>query len=494
MSKNKALVYASPAICIISALLLYFSFSGELSFLVFVCFVPVFYTIEYIQNKKKSFINVLLFLLIWNIFHNQFLLLYMLSFSSFAAVAFSFIVLLMLAALQILPFIFLIFNIKYKYVLFISLWILTEYFLLSFIKFPFLNLGNTLGAFPALIQWYQYTGVSGGTLWILLINTVLFQIIIFSKSREKVFKPLLSLIVLVVIPVVISVGLYNKSFPKNKARTVRILNFKSKTEGDDLLAEYTSILKSDTSFFDYTVLPEIIYSVDNQFIKKHNKTRDISNLIKTIPNRGCHIFGVNQTVWRNRRNLVLLFNQEDFFQKRHKQILVPFAEDVIFPSISEKLEFVKNNRPEPCQKKTDSVSLFYNKGDTIFAAVCYEGFFENFLKKHLIKAPEVIFIVAKVEFEHNNHFNKITKLLNKTTAAIFQKYIVKASWRGSSYIINPKGDVEKNSYNENSIIEQTVFFNKNVSFFARCKINIIVLLSFVVFILALISKLLMSLF
>ena len=260
MFKNKALVYASPIICIISALLLYFAFSGELSFLIFICLIPVFYTINYTQNKKRSIINILLFLLIWNVLHNQFLFLYMFSFSSVIIIILSFIVLLLLAAIQILPFIFLIYNVKHKYVLFTTLWILIEYLLLNFIKFPFLNIGNTLGAFPELIQWYQFTGVFGGTFWILLINILLFFVITkLFKKKKKAFVLIIVLIAIVVIPVLVSHNLYNK-FPNNdKKRTVRLINLNNKTEEEDLLAEYLSIIKTDTSYFDYTLLPEILY-------------------------------------------------------------------------------------------------------------------------------------------------------------------------------------------------------------------------------------------
>ncbi|MFA8434368.1 MAG: apolipoprotein N-acyltransferase [Marinifilaceae bacterium] len=38
------------------------------------------------------------------------------------------------------------------------------------LAWPWLNLGNSLASSPKIIQWYEYTGVRGGSLWILLIN------------------------------------------------------------------------------------------------------------------------------------------------------------------------------------------------------------------------------------------------------------------------------------------------------------------------------------
>jgi len=42
------------------------------------------------------------------------------------------------------------------------------------LSWPWLTLGNGLATQPGWIQWYEYTGTSGGTLWILLVNMLLF--------------------------------------------------------------------------------------------------------------------------------------------------------------------------------------------------------------------------------------------------------------------------------------------------------------------------------
>ena len=54
---------------------------------------------------------------------------------------------------------------------FIILWLGYEHFHLSWdLAWPWLNLGNALATAPRLIQWYEFTGVRGGTLWIILAN------------------------------------------------------------------------------------------------------------------------------------------------------------------------------------------------------------------------------------------------------------------------------------------------------------------------------------
>ncbi len=42
-------------------------------------------------------------------------------------------------------------------------------------SWPWLTLGNGFASFPAIIQWYEWTGVLGGSLWIWLTNLLLFR-------------------------------------------------------------------------------------------------------------------------------------------------------------------------------------------------------------------------------------------------------------------------------------------------------------------------------
>ncbi len=61
------------------------------------------------------------------------------------------------------------------------------------ISWPWLTLGNGFAMFPQWIQWYEYTGVFGGTLWILLINLGMFSLV---WGQAKKFKSILILTIL----------------------------------------------------------------------------------------------------------------------------------------------------------------------------------------------------------------------------------------------------------------------------------------------------------
>ena len=51
------------------------------------------------------------------------------------------------------------------------------------LAWPWLNLGNALATAPKLIQWYEFTGVRGGTLWIILTNFAALRV--YHTCRQK---------------------------------------------------------------------------------------------------------------------------------------------------------------------------------------------------------------------------------------------------------------------------------------------------------------------
>ena len=61
---------------------------------------------------------------------------------------------------------------------FLTIWMGYEHFHLAWdLAWPWLNLGNALATAPRLIQWFEFTGVRGGSLWIILTNLAAFKVV-----------------------------------------------------------------------------------------------------------------------------------------------------------------------------------------------------------------------------------------------------------------------------------------------------------------------------
>lgn len=71
------------------------------------------------------------------------------------------------------------------YTLFVAGWIATEYwYTVGSFSWPWLILGNGFSHDVRLVQWYEYTGVFGGSLWVLVANLLIFEAWMHGSARR----------------------------------------------------------------------------------------------------------------------------------------------------------------------------------------------------------------------------------------------------------------------------------------------------------------------
>ena len=72
------------------------------------------------------------------------------------------------------------------YTTFVAAWISTEYwYTTGEFSWPWLVLGNGFSHDIWAVQWYEYTGVFGGSLWVLVCNLLVFEAL-RSRSRRRI--------------------------------------------------------------------------------------------------------------------------------------------------------------------------------------------------------------------------------------------------------------------------------------------------------------------
>src|SRR5579863_5846087 len=96
---------------------------------------------------------------------------------------------------------------NFGYASLILFWLSFEYFHLQNwgLSWPWLTLGNVFAAHPRWVPWYQVTGTSGGGLWILLVNVLLFRWLWQLTKHHEFKSPLLAAtLALVILPISLS--------------------------------------------------------------------------------------------------------------------------------------------------------------------------------------------------------------------------------------------------------------------------------------------------
>ena len=79
-------------------------------------------------------------------------------------------------------------------------------------SWPWFQLGNVFSETTSWIQWYEYTGVFGGSLWIWIVNIICFQAV---RGASVEFRKLALGVVAIAIPISISLLIYSNHKPQN---------------------------------------------------------------------------------------------------------------------------------------------------------------------------------------------------------------------------------------------------------------------------------------
>ena len=91
------------------------------------------------------------------------------------------------------------------YTLLVSGWIATEYwYTTGDFSWPWLLLGNGFSHEVWAVQWYEYTGIFGGTLWVLLSNILIYE----AWRRRRDAKAWTWAGAVVLLPILVSLGIF----------------------------------------------------------------------------------------------------------------------------------------------------------------------------------------------------------------------------------------------------------------------------------------------
>ncbi len=106
-------------------------------------------------------------------------------------------------------------------------WIGFEWLHLNWeLSWPWLNLGNIFATRVDWVQWYEYTGVLGGTLWVLIINVVLFRIyrhiFLTPHLKRKLFLDIPMLLFFTLFPYFWSSSILEELKSKKKGEKVEV--------------------------------------------------------------------------------------------------------------------------------------------------------------------------------------------------------------------------------------------------------------------------------
>ena len=403
-------------LCFFSALFLVLSWpSSGFPFLIFGAFVPLFFILKDLQKKRFAFVYSFLVFALWNSFTTYWIY----NASLFGAIAAVFVNSILMASVMTL-FIWLKskFNDRRAWWALISLWLSFEYLHLNWdLSWPWLTLGNAFAHYPQFIQWYEYSGTLGGSLWILLSNISLFHSI---KNKSKY---LLSSIV-ITLPILFSFIINTKN---ETGKVVEIVVVQPNIDPyfekfDDLtsmqqLEKFIGLAESKLdSTTNYLIGPEtaIVDGIWENKIENSPEIQRLKQLIENYPQLNIIVGAVTYKAYSKTEKIPKTARQfvgsdayYDVFNSAiqintselsvyNKSKLVQGVEFTPFPALLENLEFLAIDLGGITGSlgTQDYREVFASKSAQMAPIICYESIFGEFISQYVRNGADMFTIIT----------------------------------------------------------------------------------------------------
>ncbi len=388
-----------------------------------------------------------------------------------------------------------------------ALWMCFEYLHLHWdFSWPWLNLGNGFSEFPQWVQWYEYTGTFGGTLWIWIVNLVVFKaILLYSQHRDKaiLYRGILKTTLLIGLPIGISYVLWN-SYPSEanqphlEALVVQpnIDPYNEKYNTDDayigrLLLEMTNKLVDDstaiviapeTVFADGTKRSDFKLSAAHYYGKRlliaHPQVSFLAgisqyDIIRNADSVKSQTNFLKPGLWFNDYNSAFLMSHEHPTQFYHKSKLVVGVENFPYQSVLKPiLGDIMIDLGGTVAKKTTQpnreVFTFGQEDYKTAPIICYESVYGEFVTGYVQNGAQFLSIITNDAWWGDTQGYKQHLSYARLRAIETRRDVVQSANNGISAFINQKGEIIKRTkYDVRDVIKENVYLNTEKTFYVK---------------------------
>lgn len=360
----------------------------------------------------------------------------------------------------------------------ISFWISMEYLHQTWdLAFPWMTLGNGFAASHQLIQWYEYTGIYGGSLWILISNILAFEAYQAFKIQKGYlkFRPLIVLGLVILIPITASLirysGYEEKVVPVNVVTVQPNIDPYQKLGGISSQEQIRTLTRLSDSIgqpnTEYFIWPETAipnYSDEERvrsnpdfiqlqdFLSKYKNGTLITGIesikryndLQTISAK----FDENSGVYYDNFNTAMQVENSANVQFYHKSKLVPGVEKMPFPNA---LAFLKpvfaqlGGTVSGWGWQENPAVMYAQSGIGVAPVICYESLWGDWIGKSVKEGAQFIAIITNDGWWGNTSGKDQHLLYAKLRAIETRRWVVRSANTGISGFIDQKGDLVKQS-------------------------------------------------
>ena len=378
------------------------------------------------------------------------------------------------------------------------------------LNWPWMSLGNGFSAWPSWMQWYEFTGMFGGSLWVLIVNIMIFKLIkgmMEEKLSRIPVRQMFGIAAMILVPVTVSWIMYFSYAEKPAPVDVVVVqpNIDPYEEQYELPAseviENASKLaeKLADSLTNFIVFPESMVQPNwssGQMIWENDIETNPTilqfrkRLVDKFPQVGLVVgystyrsYSEGEPISATAReysngggfydayNTALLIRITPDLQRTHKSKLTPGVELMPFPWLLKPLgDFALDLGGTVGQLGADAERTPYTINDTLKIApvICYESAYGEFVAGFVRNGANMIFIITNDGWWGNTAGHRQHMLFSSVRAIETRRSIARSANTGTSCFVNQRGDVfQATRYWEPAVIRQKINANNKITFYVR---------------------------
>lgn len=395
---------------------------------------------------------------------------------------------------------------KVAYLSLLAFWLTFEWMHYHWdLNWPWLALGNGFAQFPALVQWYEYVGTPGGTLWILGVNCVVYLTFFAPPAKPTIWRSPFTLLGLVAVPLGFSlVRYYTYTAPAGEVISVGAIQpnfephfekFASNAQTQlDTFIPLTQAAVQAAGHLDYILYPETSFSrieedavlasptvsrlqsalgdlnldylvtgYDGYYIFKPGDER--TKATRRIPRANGEVLELEAINGTFQLDL-----KSGDIQTYRKGVFVPGAESFPFREV---LWFAKplvdqlGGSTEGRASQEERTALIGKKAN-IAPVICYESVFGDYFTDYITEGAQAIFVMTNDGWWDHTAGYRQHLYFSSLRAIETRRAVVRSANVGACAFIDQRGKiVSQTAYDQMGFLNGTLQLNDKITLYVR---------------------------
>lgn len=387
------------------------------------------------------------------------------------------------------------------------------------LSWPWLTIGHAFGNWPKLAQWFSYSGVLGGSFWLLLVNMYVFLIVKSWRAKEDVFlrfKKGLTLSAIVVVPCIISLIQYYTYEEKGFEQDIVVLQPNMHPYSDDFMDEQgnrTPFKGALNHVVEFTKMADKVMDKDVDWLLLHETALPKTESNASLPNSSSvrvlkrwrenhypnlsiltgiafHELKTNvptevPATYKRRfdgkyyeyfNSSILINGQHDTLPQYHKSRLVIGVERIpsYFVFLQKYMTDFDSDPSARIYNPNNGIQgereVFNGIGDSAIVApvICYESVFGEYVTDYVKKGANFIGVITNDSWWDDTPGYMQHWSFSRLRAIETRRAVARSANTGTSGFINQRGDeLQKSEYLTPDVLRQKIKCNDEITFYVE---------------------------